>query len=121
MTFFEDAVVGVKSFGKTVGKKTGVAVDITRLKVSAAEINKEISRRYEALGRIIYDSQKSGTDISGITGECVKSIDALYARLDDVNGRMAKLQDRKYCPSCAAVVDKKSLYCSRCGERLENQ
>lgn len=119
MTFFEDAVLGAKEIGATVGKKTEVVIDVARLKVSAAEINKEIRKRYEALGRIVYESEKADNDIKGIIVECSKSIDALYSRLDDVKERAARLQEKRYCKGCGAMVDNKALFCSRCGEKLE--
>ena len=119
MTFFEDALLAAKNAAGTVYEKTGRVVDISKLRLSAAEITKEIERRYEALGRLVYDSQKEGTDISGLIEECARSIDALYTRLDEVNGRIAKLKDKKYCSVCGAIIERNALYCSRCGSRVE--
>lgn len=119
MSIFEDTVLGVKDLGTSVSKKAGDLIDVSRLKVSAAELRKEIGKRYEALGRIVYDSKKSGTEIDGIVSECAASIDALYSRLDEVNKKIADRQNKVYCPACGAMVDKKALYCSRCGQRLE--
>ena len=119
MTFFEDALLAAKNAAGTVYEKTGRVVDISKLRLSAAEITKEIERRYEALGRLVYDSQKEGTDISGLIEECARSIDALYTRLDEVNSRIAKLKDKKYCGVCGAIIERNALYCSRCGSRVE--
>lgn len=118
MSFFEDALLTAKNAAGVVCEKTGRAVDISKLRLSAAEITKEIERRYEALGRLVYDSNKAGTDIGGLMEECVRSIDALYNRLDDVNGRIAKLKDKKYCAACGAVLDRSAVYCARCGSRV---
>ncbi|MBQ4313792.1 MAG: hypothetical protein IJC18_06220 [Clostridia bacterium] len=121
MSFFEDAMINAKNITAAVGEKTGRVVDISRLRLSAAEINREITKRYEALGRVVYDARKAETDIKGLVDECVRSIDALYARLDDVNAKIAKLKDKKYCSLCGAMVERTSLYCSRCGNRIERE
>lgn len=119
MSFFEDALLAAKSAAEVVCKKTSRAADITKLKLSAAEIAKEIDKRYEALGRLVYDSQKAGTDIAGLVEECSRSIDALYDRLNEVNNRIAALKDKKYCETCGAVIEKSALYCARCGCRID--
>ena len=119
MSMWDDYFNSFKDITGTVIERTGKLVDVSRLRLTSAEISKEITRRYEALGRVVYDSAKAGTDISGLVTECVRSIDALYGRLDSVNSRVADLRDKKYCSSCGAVVDKESLFCSRCGSRVE--
>jgi len=119
MSFFEDAVLSAKGFGSAVSKKTGQFVDITKLRVNAADINGEINNRYKALGKAVYEARKSGADISGIVEECVSGIDALHDRLDEVNRAIAELQNKVCCPSCGATMEPKSLFCSRCGARME--
>ena len=118
MSLLDDILGSVREVTDNVVERTGKLVDVSKLKLTSAEISKEITRRYEALGRLIYDSSKEGTDIAGLTEECVKSIDALYNRLDDVNSRIAKLKDKRYCASCGAVLDRSALYCARCGSRV---
>lgn len=116
---FEDAVINAKSVVTTVSKKAGKMVDVSKLRLSAAELNKEIDKRFEALGRVVYDSRKDGTDIDGLVAECEKSIDALYERLDAVNEKIAHIKEKRYCDGCGAVIDRASIYCSRCGRRVE--
>ena len=119
MSFFEDAFIGAKEIGSAVSKKTGQLVDTAKLRMTAADINNEINKRYEALGKAVYEARKSGTDIDGIIGECVVSIDALNDRLDEVNDRLAGMKNRTCCTSCGASIDTQALYCSRCGAKIE--
>lgn len=121
MSFFEDAVISAKGFGSAVSKKTGQLMDTAKLRVTAADITSEINNRYKALGRAVYEARKSGGDIDGIVDECVTAIDALNDRLDEVNRRIAELQNKVCCPSCGAALEQKSLYCSRCGARIEQK
>lgn len=121
MSFFEDAVIGAKAVTVTVGEKASKFVDISKLRLSAAELSKEISRRYEALGRAIYDAKKADEDINGLVEECVSGIDTLYTRLDHVNMKIARIKEKKYCTSCGALIDEKALFCSRCGSRIARE
>ncbi len=43
-----------------VGKKTGELVDTSKLKLQAVDLNSDIKRNYEALGRAVYESRKQG-------------------------------------------------------------
>ena len=53
MGIFEDVVVNARSAAEVVGKKAGQLVDISKLRLSVADVNREISRRLEALGRTV--------------------------------------------------------------------
>ena len=89
MGLFEDVVVNAKSAANVVGKKAGQLMDISKLRLSAADINREISRRLEALGRTVYDAQKSGYDPSELVAESVSCIDELYEQLDAIFDQLA--------------------------------
>ncbi len=121
MSFFEDAVISAKGFGSAVSKKTGQLMDTAKLKVHAADITSEINNRCKALGKAVYEARKSGGDIDSIVDECVTAIDALHDRLDEINRRIAELQNKVCCTSCGATMDPKSLYCSRCGARIDRK
>lgn len=121
MSFFEDAFSSAKDFGSTVSRKTGQLVDVTKLKVNAADITSEINKRYKALGKAVYDAQKTGVSIDGIMEKCVADIDALNERLTDIKHRIAELQNKVCCPACGEAMDTRSIYCSRCGARMEEK
>jgi len=121
MSFFEDAIIGAKEIGSAVSKKTGQIVDTAKLRMSAAEINNEIAKRYEALGKAVYEAKKTGVSIDGIIDECIVSIDALNDRLDEVNDRIAGMKNKVSCTCCGAAMDPQALYCSRCGARIEQR
>lgn len=121
MSIFEDAVLGARSVTAAVGEKAGRFMDISRLRLSAAELSRSIAERYEALGRAVYDAEKSGEDIGGIVAAGITGIDALYTRLDDINRKIARLRDKKYCADCGATIDESAVFCPRCGSRIDKQ
>lgn len=121
MGIFEDVVFNAKSAANTVGKKAGRLVDISKLRLNATELNNEISKRYEALGRVVYNASKEDQDVKGLIDECIISIDALYLRLDEVNEKIAKLQNKATCPICGSGNAEGSLFCSHCGTKLADE
>ena len=62
MGLFENIVSNAKQAANVVGKKTGELVDTSKLKLQAVDLNSDIKRNYEALGRAVYESRKQGID-----------------------------------------------------------
>ena len=91
MGLLEDVVVNAKSAVNVMGKTAGKIVDISKLRISAAELNGEISKRYESLGRMVYDAQKTDNDATDLVHECVNAIDDLYEQLDAVNEQISSM------------------------------
>lgn len=118
MDYFDKVADGVRSTAETIGKKTQDVVDVSKLKLNAYEINSEIRKRYEALGRIIYDARRSGYNCDLVIDENVRGLDVLYERLGDINIKIAKLKNKVCCPKCSSVNSADAVYCSRCGNRI---
>ena len=57
MGIFDDVVVNAKSAAQTVGKMAGQFVDMSKLRINMAELNGEITKRYQELGRFIYEAK----------------------------------------------------------------
>ena len=58
MGIFDDVVVNAKSAAQTVGKMAGQFVDMSKLRINMAELNGEITKRYQELGRFIYEARR---------------------------------------------------------------
>ena len=118
MGLFEDVVVNAKSAVSVVGKKAGQIVDISKLRFNAAEINNEISKRFESLGRVVYDGEKTENNASELVAECVKASDELYDQLDAINEQIAVLKNRLKCKSCGFENAQDAVFCNKCGTKL---
>lgn len=121
MGLFEDVVVNAKSAVTVVGKKAGQIVDISKLRITAADLNNEISKRFEALGRVTYDAQKTENASSELIAECVAAIDELYEQLDAVNEQIAALRKRIKCKECGYENAQDAVYCNKCGAKLGDE
>ena len=56
MGIFDDVVINAKSAAEAVGRKAGQIVDVSKLRIGAAEVNAEITKRYESLGQYVYEN-----------------------------------------------------------------
>lgn len=118
MGLFEDTVINVRSVANAVGKKAGKIADISKLKINAADLENEINKRFESLGRITYDAKKTGNDDEELVEECIHGIDELYEQLDSVNNQLTAAQNKVVCPLCGNENVTGSAFCSKCGTKL---
>lgn len=119
MGLFEDVVINAKNAATAVGEKANQIMDISKLRINAADLNNEISKRFEALGRVAYDSKKTGASSDELIGECVAAIDELYEQLDAVNEQLAAKRSRIPCKKCGQENPVGAAYCSKCGQKLQ--
>lgn len=120
MGMLDDVIVNAKSAANVVGKKAAQLVDISKLRISVADLNNEISKQYESLGRAAYDAQKSGGDLSEEISERAKTIDDLNEQLNAVNEQLAAAREKLVCPNCGQENAQGSVYCSKCGQKLSD-
>ncbi|XOQ49125.1 MAG: zinc-ribbon-2 domain-containing protein [Eubacteriales bacterium] len=121
MGLFEDVVVNAKSAVNVVGKKAGQFVDISKLRISSADLNNEISKRFESLGRTVYEAKKTDNDVSDLVNECITAIDDLYEQLDAVNEQLVAMRAKQVCKNCGQENPQSADYCSKCGHKLSEE
>ena len=78
MGIFDDVVVNAKSAAQTVGKMAGQFVDMSKLRINMSELNGEITKRYQELGRFIYEAKKAGSADEAELADQIAGIDDLY-------------------------------------------
>lgn len=120
MGVLDDLIVNAKTAVNTVGKRAGQIVDISKLRVSAADLNNEISKRFESLGRAVYEAKKTENDVSDLVTESAAAIDDLYEQLDAVNQQLAAAREKMVCKNCGAENPQGAAYCSKCGHKLSD-
>lgn len=120
MGLFEDVVVNARTAVNVVGKKASQIVDVSKLRISAADLNSEISKRFEAVGRTVYEAKKTGNDTSDLIAESVTAIDDLYEQLDAVNDQLSAARAKLVCKNCGQENTQGSVYCSKCGQKLSD-
>ncbi len=118
MGLFEDAVLSAKNAVNVAGKKTGDLVEISKLKLAAAELESKIRGAYEALGRSVYTAAKEEADATAVIKEKSEQIDSLTADLTALQEKIAALRAEKKCSACGTINPQDADYCKKCGAKL---
>lgn len=118
MSVFDDVVVNAKSAANAVGKQASKLMDLSRLRLSAADLNGEINKKFKALGRTVYDARKAGADSADAVAEASAEIDELMEQLEAVNAQLASAHAKVVCGYCGQENAQEAVYCSKCGHRL---
>lgn len=92
--------------------------DIVKTSGEKHSVEGEIRRRYEELGRTIYESK--GENMSACREICDK-IDELTDRLETIKQKDTVLYSRRRCPRCGEAVSKKAKFCSACGASMPEE
>lgn len=118
MGIFEDVILNARSAVDTVGKKAGKVIDMSKLALAAADIKTEISKKYEILGRIVFEAKTTGKNYDSNIQELVEKIEELKSQLESINEMLENSRSKTKCTSCGAYNVKGAVFCNKCGEKL---
>lgn len=119
MGMFDDVVVNAKAAANAISKKAGNVFDISKLKFNATSIRGEINKKNQELGEMVYDS-KTGKNVSeDLINAKIDEIQNLKNDLAAVNELLAAAKNLMICPVCTAVIAKDSMFCNKCGTKIE--
>ena len=69
-----------KQIMSLASRKTGTAVEISKLKLQTVQINSMIQSTYERIGTLVHEQDKTGTDNYDLVAVCIKEIDSLLVQ-----------------------------------------
>lgn len=116
---FDDAVVNAKAAAAAVSQKAGEVCEISKHKLSAAEIRGEINKKLQKLGAVTYKSRVQNIELSDEAAELVAEITELKENLSVINEHIAATKNQKRCPQCGTALPKNSVFCNICGAKLD--
>lgn len=118
MDFIDDAVTKAKEAFDVAYKKTNEVVTTQKQKFDIASLEAKRTKDFEALGRFYY-SELQGTEIENEeAARLVAAIDEKNAKIDELRKEINNIKNKRLCPKCGASIDKCSVYCNFCGEKL---
>lgn len=120
MGILDDVVINAKSVAEAVGRKAGQLVDVSKLRVAAAEVNAEITKRYQTLGQYVYENSREALAADPEAMGQVAELDGLLEQLGIVNKELNDKQNRTVCPTCGKHCGSADAFCSTCGAKLAN-
>lgn len=122
MSILDDVMVNAKSAVDIVGKKAEKLVDYSKIKYSISNLNSEISKKFEALGRFMFDASESNEKPDeSVIQEKFQEIRQLNEQLEEAKKLLAVAKNKKVCPVCNAENEKNALFCSKCGYKFEEE
>ncbi|MBR5540203.1 MAG: hypothetical protein IKU56_02360 [Clostridia bacterium] len=119
MAKFEDVVSRVKDVAETAGRKTGELVELGKMKLKIADLRREIAGAHEGLGRLMYDSRKSGEPVDDMVDACIDHISALHAEIDELEERIMDSKNVVRCHGCGAFNENTAVFCNQCGAKID--
>lgn len=107
-----------KEVANAAGKKTGSAVELSKLKLQIMQLRSQIQSTYERIGILVYEQQKTGTDNGEIIAVCIKEVDEYLVRINEINAAISLIKDGVKCPACGTGNDVDQRYCKKCGSSM---
>lgn len=118
LMMMEELFGKARKVANAAGKKTGELVEISKLKLSAMQVNTDIKALYEKLGSAVYSMNKAHYENSELLESLTEEIDEKRAELKKINDKIATLQKAKECPCCQTKNPQTAFYCQKCGSKL---
>lgn len=121
MGILEDLLLNAKTAVDSVGKKAGKVIDISKLNLTAADIKSEISKKFEILGRIVFEQKTTNKNYDKSIEELVEKIKTLNEQLESINEAIENTKQKSKCSSCGTYNVKGAVFCNKCGEKLSTE
>lgn len=118
MDFFDDAVNKAKEALDVACKKTNEVVTTQKQRFDIASLEAKRTRDFEALGRYYYAEIKDAEITDEKAAELVTAINAKTEKIEALRREINNIKNKRFCPKCGASIDKNSVYCNFCGEKL---
>lgn len=97
------------------GRKTGKAVEISKLRIKGVQLNTMIQSTYERIGALVYEEKKHLANNADNISDCITEVDRLLEELNIINKRISDFQNGVTCTQCGTVNQAEYTYCSKCG------
>ena len=118
MAMIDDFLGKARDVADAAGKKTSELVDKTKIRMEISSLQKQLGATFEGLGRLVYDSEESGEDISDLKQGAFEAIRDLQAQIEELQDKLHEYNHAVRCKTCGVMNDSDSLFCKKCGEKL---
>ena len=121
MGILDNVVINAKSVAEAVGRKAGELVDVSKLHLGAAEVNAEVSKRYQTLGQYVYENCREALAADPEAMGQMSEMDELQAQLQAISRELSDKQNKTVCPTCGKQCSNTDTFCSTCGAKLTTE
>lgn len=118
MSFLEEAIVKTKEVFDVACKKTGEVVAVEKQKFGITSLKSKREKDYAELGRMYYEMAQNEDDLPDEVINLINAISEKNNEIDRLNEEINNIKNKLVCPNCGAGVEKNSVYCNSCGEKI---
>lgn len=119
MSVFDTVTEIMTKTAKGVAKASETAVDYAKLKIKLSEAKDALDCAYLRIGKLVFNANENDEDnLNEIEKSCdeVREIKGLIA---DYELELGELSGKKTCPECNARIGEQSVFCPKCGEKID--
>lgn len=98
--------------GKLAAKKAKEVTENVKIANQVFEEEKKIKEALLTVGKIYYQEHKDMPEEEYV---------AAFRAIEEAQETIAELKGVDICNNCGAQVDKKSVFCNKCGEKLSKE
>jgi ribosomal protein L40E len=118
MSFFKDLKINAEAAAACAGDTLMCCVELAKVKVEIARINRKLREDYTVLGRRVFHTGLDDVKEDGSILEMVEEIRTLRENRRRLDLRVAELKDVSVCTECGGENPKSVSNCLKCGQRL---
>jgi ribosomal protein L40E len=118
MSFLEDLKTNAEAAISTTGAVMSRSVELAKIKMDIASINRKLRGKYAVLGRRVFHTGLDDVKEDGSIVEMMNEICAMREERRQLDLRVAELKDVAVCTECGGENPKKVSNCLKCGQRL---
>lgn len=118
MDFLDDVLVKAKNVLDIAKNKTEEAVAIGKQKYDIASMENRLSKSYNALGRLTFETYKNDDAVSDEIKALINEIESEIEAIVIAKAEIEKIKSNRFCPACSAPISESAVFCSACGEKL---
>lgn len=121
MSVFDGFMNKAKNATQTAGKMANELVEITKIKKAIFDLDQEISRAYEEIGRMVFETylEKATYSTDVVNAKC-ELINNKIAEKKDLEKKIHSIKKVKMCKECKELNPIDNSFCAKCGAKLEN-
>lgn len=123
-TVSEKAEVVAKKTGEVVevvAKKTGETIEVQKIKSQIRVMQRNNTRDFQNIGKMIYERFQDGEELDDELMELCETIQERKEEIEECKEQIATIKGLDVCVCCRAHIDPDSVYCPKCGEKVDEE
>lgn len=118
MAFLGELREKISNTAKKAVDRSNEFIEVTKLNVSIADAQAKRNKVLQEIGKIVYDSYKTGSEIDDVITKKCHEIDEIDEQVVELKEKVASTKKTKKCEYCGVRNDIDAAYCNKCGEEL---